>query len=163
MSDAVNHPNHYTCYEHEVIELSSQFDFCMGNVVKYILRADHKGRKLEDLKKALWYLDYENAMVEKLSLTDAQLELAKTYKSALLIAVLCDPHVEGRQALLLAIKDAEIEDLKQKLTEERSKQVVRPNPIIFDDGYIYSWLKHLSDRADFPDTYGSKYRVWCGV
>ena len=34
MSDPVNHPSHYTCYEHEVIELSLQLSFCMGNVVK---------------------------------------------------------------------------------------------------------------------------------
>ena len=59
-ADMVAHPPHYNCYEHEVIELTSQLDFCMGNVAKYILRADHKGHKVEDLKKALWYLDYFN-------------------------------------------------------------------------------------------------------
>lgn len=30
--------------------------FCKGNVIKYLSRADHKN-KLEDLKKAKWYLD----------------------------------------------------------------------------------------------------------
>jgi len=30
--------------------------FCKGNIIKYITRADHKG-KIEDLKKAKWYLD----------------------------------------------------------------------------------------------------------
>lgn len=30
--------------------------FCLGNVVKYISRWEAKGR-LEDLKKARWYLD----------------------------------------------------------------------------------------------------------
>lgn len=30
--------------------------FCKGNVIKYLARADNKG-KVEDLKKARWYLD----------------------------------------------------------------------------------------------------------
>lgn len=30
--------------------------FCKGNIIKYVSRADHKG-KLEDLKKAQWYLN----------------------------------------------------------------------------------------------------------
>ena len=34
-------------------------NFCLGNVVKYISRAGYKGDKLEDLKKAQWYLDRE--------------------------------------------------------------------------------------------------------
>jgi hypothetical protein len=29
----------------------------LGNVIKYVTRADHKGQKLEDLKKAQWYLN----------------------------------------------------------------------------------------------------------
>jgi hypothetical protein len=28
-----------------------------GNAVKYIARARHKGKELEDLEKALWYLE----------------------------------------------------------------------------------------------------------
>lgn len=54
--DPVNHPAHYTQYPHEVIELTEQLGFCLGNAVKYILRADYKGHKSEDLKKAAWYL-----------------------------------------------------------------------------------------------------------
>ncbi len=30
--------------------------FCKGNIIKYVSRADHKN-KVEDLKKAKWYLD----------------------------------------------------------------------------------------------------------
>lgn len=30
--------------------------FCKGNVIKYVTRADHKD-KVDDLKKAMWYLD----------------------------------------------------------------------------------------------------------
>ena len=39
--------------------------FNLGNVVKYIGRAEHKGNKLGDLKKALWYLQDEIDALEK--------------------------------------------------------------------------------------------------
>ncbi|MBA3483371.1 MAG: DUF3310 domain-containing protein [Pirellulales bacterium] len=60
MSDQVNHPSHYTAGTIEVIDFidDQQLGFCEGNVVKYIARAKHKGRELEDLKKAAWYLNH---------------------------------------------------------------------------------------------------------
>ena len=57
--DAVNHPKHYTWGPVEVIEITERLGFCLGNVVKYVLRADHKGKPIEDLKKAQWYLERE--------------------------------------------------------------------------------------------------------
>ena len=35
--------------------------FCLGNVVKYIARCNHKGSKKQDLEKAIWYLQREVA------------------------------------------------------------------------------------------------------
>lgn len=57
--DLVNHPSHYQQWPVEVIEITEQMNFCLGNVIKYVLRADYKGRPVEDLKKARWYLDRE--------------------------------------------------------------------------------------------------------
>lgn len=54
--DMVNHPPHYLQYPYEVIELTELLPFCVGNAVKYILRAEHKGALEEDLEKAKWYL-----------------------------------------------------------------------------------------------------------
>lgn len=56
--DVVNHPSHYTRGKIEVIDFieDQQFPYHLGNVIKYISRAGHKGDKLEDLKKAQWYL-----------------------------------------------------------------------------------------------------------
>jgi hypothetical protein len=34
-------------------------NFCLGNAVKYIWRADLKGNDIEDLKKAEWYIQRE--------------------------------------------------------------------------------------------------------
>lgn len=59
VDDAVNHPSHYTRGKIEVIDFieDQQLPYHLGNVVKYVARAGHKGDKLEDLKKARWYLD----------------------------------------------------------------------------------------------------------
>ncbi len=57
--DMVNHPKHYTVGKMEVIDVIEDQKLCyhLGNVVKYVLRSAHKGRQIEDLKKARWYLD----------------------------------------------------------------------------------------------------------
>ncbi len=67
MSDPVNHPSHYAGGGIEVIDAIDAWGlgFCLGNVVKYIARAAHKGNLLQDLKKARWYLDHEIARLER--------------------------------------------------------------------------------------------------
>lgn len=57
--DLVNQPPHYTTGGIETIDFirAKQLDYCLGNVVKYITRAPHKGNEVQDLKKARWYLD----------------------------------------------------------------------------------------------------------
>jgi hypothetical protein len=63
VSDPVNHPAHYTSHPSgiEVIEITEHLNFCLGNVVKYVLRADLKDDAIEDLRKARWYIDREIA------------------------------------------------------------------------------------------------------
>lgn len=55
---SVNHPAHYNVGKVKVIDAIEAWglDFALGNVVKYVARAGHKGQELEDLKKAQWYL-----------------------------------------------------------------------------------------------------------
>lgn len=61
--DAVNHPNHYGGENNHtrLLSLSRQWDTgegsVIGNAIKYIMRAEHKGNELEDLKKSRWYLN----------------------------------------------------------------------------------------------------------
>jgi hypothetical protein len=63
MADNVDHPVHYNTGSVEVIDAIEAWGlgFCLGNAVKYIARADHKGNKLQDLQKARWYLDRQIA------------------------------------------------------------------------------------------------------
>lgn len=60
-SDVVNSPQHYTHGKFEVIDVIEDWDlnFRLANAVKYIARHKHKGKPLEDLKKAAWYLQRE--------------------------------------------------------------------------------------------------------
>jgi len=63
MSEAVNHPKHYGGKDNplEVINIINHYklNFELGNVLKYVLRADKKGNRKQDLQKALWYLQHE--------------------------------------------------------------------------------------------------------
>jgi hypothetical protein len=61
MPDPVNHPAHYTTGGVETIDFieAKKLNYNLGNVVKYITRADHKGNRIEDLRKAKWYLERE--------------------------------------------------------------------------------------------------------
>lgn len=61
MSDAVQHPAHYNVGKIEVIDAIEDWglNFSLGNAVKYIARADHKGKPIEDLRKAVFYLEHE--------------------------------------------------------------------------------------------------------
>lgn len=66
--DKVNHPDHYTWLKEkcgiEVIDITRHMDFCLGNAIKYLLRAGYKSeegyskdkKEIEDLKKAIWYI-----------------------------------------------------------------------------------------------------------
>ena len=63
----VNHPDHYNAGSIKVIDIIEDWkvDFHLGNVIKYVLRAPYKGKTLEDLKKAKWYLDRKIEQLEK--------------------------------------------------------------------------------------------------
>ena len=61
MSDNINHPKHYNQGIIEVIDVIEdwQLNFNLGNVIKYVGRADFKNNAIEDLEKAAWYLNRE--------------------------------------------------------------------------------------------------------
>lgn len=63
----VNHPAHYTRHPSgvECIQITEHMNFCRGNAVKYIWRAGDKGNEIEDLKKAVWYVEREIARLQK--------------------------------------------------------------------------------------------------
>lgn len=60
-SDSVNRPRHYTNHPSgiECIQITEHMSFNIGNAIKYLWRCDLKGKPLEDLKKARYYVDRE--------------------------------------------------------------------------------------------------------
>lgn len=61
MTDSINHPEHYNQHPagYEAIDIAEAYGFNLGNVIKYVMRAEHKGNQIQDLKKAAWYLNRE--------------------------------------------------------------------------------------------------------
>lgn len=77
MNDPVNHPKHYTSHPSgiECIQVTRHMGFNLGNAVKYIWRADLKHNTIEDLEKAIWYLNDELAKRRRESSSDRHLHL----------------------------------------------------------------------------------------
>jgi len=67
--EMVNHPDHYTQGGIEVIDFLDawNFNFNRGSAIKYIARAGIKDldKEIEDLKKAIWYIQREIKRIEK--------------------------------------------------------------------------------------------------
>lgn len=65
--DPVNHPKHYTSHPSgfECIEITRHENFNCGNALKYIWRRGQKGDEIEDLRKAVFYLNDEIARLSK--------------------------------------------------------------------------------------------------
>jgi hypothetical protein len=61
LHDPVNHPKHYTTHPSgvECIDITRHMGFNLGNAMKYIWRCDLKRDAIEDLEKAVWYLQDE--------------------------------------------------------------------------------------------------------
>jgi len=62
-NDPVNHPTHYTSHPSgiECIRVTEHFNFCIGNAIKYLWRNGLKdgNSNVQDLKKAVWYINRE--------------------------------------------------------------------------------------------------------
>lgn len=77
IKDNVNHPSHYMWLKQlcgiEVIDITRHMDFDLGNAIKYILRCGHKEelgysnkeKTIEDLKKAIFYINDKIEMISK--------------------------------------------------------------------------------------------------
>ena len=74
MTDSIEHPTHYTGRNigYECIDIAQCQSFCTGNAIKYLWRYHGKGRPVEDLEKARWYLCHVIDQDEKIAWTRQQ-------------------------------------------------------------------------------------------
>lgn len=65
--DMVNHPPHYTGHASgiECIQITEHMGFLIGSAMKYLWRCELKHDAIEDLRKAIWYIEREIAKREK--------------------------------------------------------------------------------------------------
>ena len=63
----VNHPKHYNNHPSgiECIDIVRHENFNCGSAIKYIWRRGEKVNEIEDLQKAIWYLQNEIERVKK--------------------------------------------------------------------------------------------------
>ena len=61
MHDQVNNPRHYTSHPSGIdcIKITEHMGFNLGNAIKYVWRSDLKNDAIEDLNKAIWYIQRE--------------------------------------------------------------------------------------------------------
>jgi hypothetical protein len=135
-SDPVNHPEHYTQYEHEVIELTERLDFCLGNAVKYILRAPFKGKEVEDLHKALWYLRRSLERDVWPNHDDETVKLAATYNNEIVDCIMEDD---------IGMAIAKIDEI---LTKKRIEKLEEENELLKRRMQEREDLQKEQDEAD---------------
>jgi hypothetical protein len=65
-NDPVKAPKHYidVIPGIECIDITKHFNYCKGNVIKYIWRSASKGNEIQDLEKARQYIDFEIARLK---------------------------------------------------------------------------------------------------
>lgn len=64
----ISKPQHYVdgrTYEPRLVVEDWGLNFYLGNALKYISRAGRKGDTIEDLRKAVQYLEFEIERIEK--------------------------------------------------------------------------------------------------
>jgi len=97
-ADMVNHPPHYTGHPSgvECIEVAEHLPFCLGNAFKYLFRRDAKGNPLENIEKAIWYVNRHNETYPE------KPELPEEAREALGLVVVHEPHPFSTAMLLIA-------------------------------------------------------------
>lgn len=123
INDPVNSPRHYTDSHAgmECIDLTADTSFCLGNCCKYLWRYKAKGRPLEDLEKARWYLcrviDYD----EKIAWTQRQTRILTRLRGQAEQAG-NEPEYRIWRDLALGDTDTALTNLDILLEHERNKQ-----------------------------------------
>jgi hypothetical protein len=145
--DAVNHPQHYTSHPSgiECIQITEHMGFNLGNALKYIWRCDLKKDAVEDLQKAIWYIEREIALRAVQTLDDFEL-------SAPLVISNSDQSV--------------LNGMPVDAVETLPSLAVRPwNQSVFDDlptEYIFATVDGNGvARAHTKDPMGTIGCIWC--
>lgn len=115
-------PEHYSEGEMEPINLINKYDLCFesANALKYIARCENKGQKLEDLKKAVHYLQLR---INRRGGEVYSLDLQEAYGINERLAMAAFYVLLGMDYVATDFLMQEIEDMEAEMSnEEKSKQ-----------------------------------------
>lgn len=119
--DNVNHPAHYTHYQGiEVIDIRERLSNNRGDAVKYICRAGHKDitTELEDLKKALWYLEREQNYISQSTFNNT--EIIATPLMMKLVAQMSYNRGNAVEYICMSTHSGDLGDCQQQLAMAHS-------------------------------------------
>ena len=141
MNDAVNHPSHYTDGKIEVISFieDKNLNFHRGNAVKYIARAGKKdpGKEVEDLRKAVWYLNREIKRLTGENPNAALIsEVIEQVERAVDKARL-DNEFDNTEGKWFIDEGDFIVDLNEEIDVVRRKYKVKPSEVDIPEGAIH--------------------------
>lgn len=146
--ELVNHPSHYTMGRVEVIDIVEDWNlgFHMGNAIKYLMRCEHKGAKLTDLKKAQWYLQrWWDLPDRSCAAIREQAEVRVSQLDALSMPILM---------IVMAIAEGEIKDAMARLSdlicEEKAEKANEPVTEVMSGTLSPQAQKALRHRAPTP-------------
>lgn len=125
--DNVNHPTHYKpsfkMRQLECIDITRCLSFNLGNAFKYVWRAGRKGdmeKAMEDLDKAVWYLEdwlmYNTYLSRKEELNSTIMKQA-----IILFSTLCPDKEETRYGALAMILLGNVDAAKEGIEELRKE------------------------------------------
>ena len=138
--DNVNNPKHYAMVQKrfilEPIDICQMYSFCQGNAIKYLLRYENKNG-VEDLKKALWYL---NRIIDK----DLEIWFPKSGIKKTLIK-----YYEKSHPMAFLVMDGYINDAK-KAVEKAITQSTEPL-----DKAVKTELDKKKTKKKLPDAWFS--------
>ncbi|KFI50037.1 DUF3310 domain-containing protein [Bifidobacterium biavatii] len=122
VNDPINSPDHYTRSHPgmECIDLTVDTSFCMGNAIKYLWRYHSKGRPVEDLEKARWYLCRCIERGERIAWTRQQRDMLSRLIGQAETVVDC-PEYRVWRGIALGDLDSALYDLDQLIEQEENQ------------------------------------------
>ncbi len=106
----VKQPKHYTSHPSgiECKEITSHMCFNLGNAFKYIWRCDLKSNAIEDLEKAVQYLDFQIELIKSREEPNSTFETHTDHTSGVNIGFIADFFNDNLRVAVISILNSDM-------------------------------------------------------